>query len=188
MATQQEQIDFVNKYGGYAGAASNRTGIPSTYILGQWALETGYGTHFAGDNNLGNIQGSAAKPYDYSSIEAGASAYADTILNPRYRFARNAETPEQFGALLKSAGYAADPNYASKIASVIKSITGLKGTNNPTSAEGGAMNNFMTNPLEFVKSKGLDVGFILVGGALIIFLLINATKSEIAKVAINEVL
>jgi flagellum-specific peptidoglycan hydrolase FlgJ len=191
MATTQQQIDFVNKYGAYAGGVSNKTGIPANFILGQWALETGYGTQFAGNYNIGNIQGAAARPYNYTSEAAGVNAYAHTLNNPRYNAVKQADTPEQFGAALKQAGYAADPDYASKIASVINKITTLttSGGSSAPNNDGGSMFDFDSlNPLEYIKSKGLDVVFLVLGGGLIVFLLINATKGQIAKAAIAEVL
>jgi flagellum-specific peptidoglycan hydrolase FlgJ len=193
MATQQQQIDFVNKYGAYAGGVSSQTGIPANFILGQWALETGYGTQFAGKYNIGNIQGAAARPYDYTSEKAGVDAYAHTLQNPRYTLAKEADTPEQFGVALKQAGYAADPDYASKIAQVINKITSLVGGDSSSSSGSGSGKDSMfdfssMNPMDFIKSRALDAIFLVVGGGLIIFLLINATKGEIVKAAVSEAL
>lgn len=185
MATTTQQQSFIDTYKSYAKGVSYQTGIPSDFILGQWALETGWGTKFAGAYNVGNIQGAAAKPYDYVNLQAGVKAYGDTLSNLRYSDARMASTPEAFGAALKNAGYASDPDYASKIAATINSVSGILGSESNTS--GGGMFDFNFDPMGWLKSRGLDVVFLVVGGGLILFLLVNATKSDATKAIVNEV-
>ncbi len=126
MATLTEQKNFVAKYSSYAQKASATLGIPQQYILAQWALETGYGTKFAGKYNLGNVQGNNPKPYDYTSYEQGVGAYVSTLQNKRYTSALAARDPVTFGVELKKAGYATDPYYAYKIASTINSLGKFK--------------------------------------------------------------
>lgn len=177
MASAEQQRAFLSSYNDYAKGVSYQTGIPSDFILGQWALETGWGTSFAGKYNVGNIQGAAARPYNYTSQQAGVQAYGNTLSNMRYSAARTAETPEAFGQALKNAGYATDPSYASKIADTIKNVVSLRGGESDTAGNGGSMWDKF-NPLTYIKSKGLDVVFLVVGGGLIIFSLINATKGN----------
>lgn len=121
------QSQFVDRYAGHATRASNALGIPAEYILGQWALETGWGQHFAGRYNVGNIQGSAASPHSYASIDDGVNAYISTLQNPRYAQVLEATTATAFGLYLKFAGYAADPLYAKKIADTIRQVSGVAG-------------------------------------------------------------
>ncbi|RWZ84883.1 MAG: hypothetical protein EO766_16995 [Hydrotalea sp. AMD] len=176
------QAAFIQTYGPYAQYAGSQLGVSPDYVLGQWALETGYGTHFAGQNNLGNIQGNANQPYSYSSVQAGVDAYVNTLKNPRYAGALSASSPLGFGYALQNAGYATDSNYGYKVGSTIMSVksggqtpynkvlsgisgglfgggdTGLKP--DPTKVNDAT---FLGNPLNWVKSKGLDVGFIAIG-------------------------
>ncbi|MGH7423516.1 MAG: glucosaminidase domain-containing protein [Candidatus Methylomirabilales bacterium] len=120
--------EFLAVYGGHAQRASAATGVPAEFILGQWALETGWGNHFAGQYNLGNIQGGNPTPYNYGSIALGVDAYIDTLLSSRYAAARVATTPDYFGTALKFGGWATDALYASKIASTIRDVLHLTGS------------------------------------------------------------
>lgn len=75
-------LAFANQWGGYAQQAGAALGVDPNVILGQWALESGYGTNTATaqDNNPGAIM-SGASPVQYSSAQAFTNAYVNTIAN-----------------------------------------------------------------------------------------------------------
>ncbi|GAA4015047.1 flagellar assembly peptidoglycan hydrolase FlgJ [Actimicrobium antarcticum] len=142
---------FQDKLGAQAEEASRATGIPAKFMLGQAALETGWGKKeiIANDgstsHNLFGIKASAnwkgrvveARTTEYvngvphSRIEKfrAYDSYADAFKdygsmitnNPRYRnVMANATDATGFAQGLQRAGYATDPNYAAKLASIIK--------------------------------------------------------------------
>lgn len=106
--------DFVNQNLDLANSVSASTGVPSADILGQWGLETGWGSHFAGANNYGNVSPGGVVA-DYATPQAGASAYASVIKSENV----NASSPGSFAASVVNAGYATDPNYVSKLTGAI---------------------------------------------------------------------
>lgn len=120
--------EFITVYGAHAQRAAAATGVPAEFILGQWALETGWGNSFAGMYNLGNIQGASPSPHNYGSIALGVDAYIDTLNTSRYAAARVATTPDYFGTALKFGGWATDTLYASKVASTIRDVLHLTGS------------------------------------------------------------
>jgi len=121
--------------------ASTRTGIPAQVIFAQSALETGWGRS-APQNNYFGIKGSggtqSTREYiggrwvtvndsfrGYSSMADSVDGYVDFITNPnsrRWGAARNAGTPEEAARAIAAGGYATDPNYASKLMSIIRGI------------------------------------------------------------------
>jgi len=106
--------DFINQNLGLANSVSNNTGVPAVDILGQWGLETGWGSHFAGSNNFGNVSPGGIVA-NYSSPQSGANAYESVIKADNV----NATSPASFAASLVNSGYATDPNYASKLTGAI---------------------------------------------------------------------
>lgn len=146
--------------------AFKQTGDHETSLLlaSQAAIETGYGKH-APNNNLfgvkshGKSEGASLKTKEvingkevtqtanfreYKSYdEAIADRLKFTEENPRYR--KNgyfdAQTAKEKAEALQRAGYATDPNYASKIDKVAEKLRkmGYDGGNNPSS------NNQTTN-------------------------------------------
>ena len=57
MASLSQQERFVSQYGPLANNIAQQTGDSPAEILGQWALETGWGSEtIMGSNNPGNIQ------------------------------------------------------------------------------------------------------------------------------------
>jgi len=106
--------DFVNQNLDLANSVSASTGVPSADILGQWGLETGWGMHFAGANNYGNVSPGGVVA-DYATPQAGASAYASILQADNV----NASSPSSFATSLANAGYATDPNYATKLTGAI---------------------------------------------------------------------
>jgi len=106
--------DFVNQNLDLANSVSATTGVPSADILGQWGLETGWGSHFAGANNYGNVSPGGVVA-DYTTPQAGASAYASVIQSENV----NPSSPASFAASVANAGYATDPNYTTKLTGAI---------------------------------------------------------------------
>lgn len=80
MATPYQIAQFGNEYGPAAQQVGAATGDDPNMILGQWGLETGYGTSMAGTNNLGNIM-SGGSAVNYASPSDFATAYTNTIEN-----------------------------------------------------------------------------------------------------------
>lgn len=187
MTTLADRQAFIQNYGAAAQYAAGKIGVPPQYVLGQWALETGWGTQFAGAYNLGNVQGNDPRPRSYKSLAEGVNAYVNVMNLERYSAARQSTNPGEFGINLKMAGYATDPDYAFKIGSVINSVqalapivssTGGGATGGwETNGEGGidyyppetpmefegSEDSFLSNPLDWFKSKGLNIGFVVLG-------------------------
>jgi flagellar protein FlgJ len=142
--------DFVKARWSDAQAAAESTGVPAQFILGQAALESGWGRRDikAADgtpsHNLFGIKatgswkgptvsavtteyvgGVARKTTEkfraYSSYAEGFADYAKLIgNNPRYAATLKSGDAVQFAQSLQNAGYATDPAYARKLASVIQ--------------------------------------------------------------------
>jgi hypothetical protein len=136
MAGSQE---FINMMLPYAMEASKISGIDPRIIVAQSALETGYGRSAPGNNYFGIkshgksggnnlattevINGQPVKINDsfraYSGPRESALGYADFInSNPRYSGMKTAQGLEAQISALGSSGYATDPNYAQKVASI----------------------------------------------------------------------
>ncbi|MGO2259659.1 MAG: flagellar assembly peptidoglycan hydrolase FlgJ [Hafnia alvei] len=144
--------EFVTQLSGAARVASQQSGIPHQLIVAQAALESGWGQREiptpdgSRSYNLFGIK--AGKSWDgptteiatteyengaahkvkakfrvYGSYLEAISDYVQLITNnPRYANVANANTPEQAAHALQKAGYATDPNYASKLVQVIGQI------------------------------------------------------------------
>lgn len=125
---------FITNMYQYAQQASQKTGLPTSFILGQWGDESAWGTslaalqnnNFAGIKPFGNLTpGKDSKYAGFSSISDFVDAYANTINSPRYAGAReqaakgaNAAT---IASLLQQEGYATDPNYSSGVSAYVAS-------------------------------------------------------------------
>lgn len=130
------QADFVQKMLPYAAITSQRTGLPVSFLLAQWGLESGWGTSPAAKENLnfGGIKpwagagaGKDSTYAGYTSLSAWANGYADFVTqNSRYagllQAARNGASAQQLAYIMGQTGYAEDPNYGSKLASTISAV------------------------------------------------------------------
>jgi flagellar protein FlgJ len=146
--------EFKNRMIAHAEEASKSTGIPSKLMLGQAALESGWGKR--------EIKGKDGTPsYNLFGIKATAGwtgktvetvtteyvngekqkhvtkfraydSYADSFKdfaklmqnNPRYQgVMSNLHDSDSYAQAMQKAGYATDPNYADKLASVINKVS-----------------------------------------------------------------
>jgi peptidoglycan hydrolase FlgJ len=142
---------FKDKLADQAAAAEKATGIPAKFMLGQAALESGWGKREikmadgSASHNLFGIKagpgwkGKVAtavtteyingKPHTkvekfraYDSYAEGFKDYASMLANnPRYQpVLDHGGDAVAFARGLQKAGYATDPHYAAKVASIIK--------------------------------------------------------------------
>lgn len=137
--------EFQARFMPYAQGVAQRTGLDPRLVLSQAALETGYGrsapnNNFFGIKSHGQAGGNALmtqefeggqmvnKPQSfrgYESPEQSFQGYADFILNnPRYRdVMAQGDLSGQVAAMGQS-GYATDPEYANKLASIAQRFGG----------------------------------------------------------------
>ncbi len=145
---------FQKKMTQHAQAASVATGIPMHLMLGQAALESGWGKREirsqdgTASNNLFGIK--ATGGWNGKTVEAVTTEYVNGIKqkriekfraydsyadsfkdfahlmrnNARYDNAMaNLDNVQAYSKAMQKAGYATDPNYAEKLASVIKKVS-----------------------------------------------------------------
>jgi len=136
--------EFARLFGPVAREASKKSGVPASIILAQAALETGWGGSTIGDaKNLFGIKGtgpagSVRVPTQevingrrvtindnfrkYNSWQESIEDHGRLLQNSRYARAMAVKNdPDQFARELQKAGYATDPEYASKLISIMKS-------------------------------------------------------------------
>jgi len=143
------QQAFVERMLPHAHEAARRTGVPAQFILGQAALESGWGRREikgSGGTPSYNLFGIKADPgwtgrtvdvltteyvdgraqkvvQKFRAYASYAEAFADWAQlianNPRYAKARNATGAAEFAQGLQQAGYATDPLYAEKLTRII---------------------------------------------------------------------
>lgn len=149
----QNAREFTAQMQAHAEAASQDSGIPAHLMLGQAALESGWGkrqiigSDGTASNNLFGIKAGAnwkGKTVDAVTTEyingvpqkriekfRAYDSYADSFRdfanlmqsNPRYNnVLENTGNAAAYSQALQDAGYATDPNYASKLKRVIASI------------------------------------------------------------------
>lgn len=142
----QSLDQFVKSIWPFARQAARLVGLDPKVLMAQVALETGWGKFIAKDtdgsisHNLFNIKAldadlsvkiktteyltntpvkMIASFKKYPSVEDGFNDYIALISKDRYKTAlTNAHDPDGYISALYQAGYATDPNYASKILSI----------------------------------------------------------------------
>ncbi len=149
LAASASQRAFVDRLMPAALEAEQQTGIPAHFMVAQAALETGWGRaepKTADGRSSHNIFGiKVGRDWQGPTVEAStteviaglaqtrserfrayashAEAFADyarlLATQPRYAGVLGAREPQQFARGLQAAGYATDPNYASKLERVI---------------------------------------------------------------------
>lgn len=145
------QRDFVERVSAEAKVAAEKTGLPAEYMVGQAALESGWGKREiraadgtqsfnlfgikAGKNWTGKIVEVTTTEYingapqkvkatfrAYDSYAEGFADYARLIgTSPRYAASLQAGSATEFARALQQGGYATDPLYAQKLAGTIAS-------------------------------------------------------------------
>ncbi len=137
------QQEFIDAMMPHAMEASQRTGVDPRIIVAQAAEESGWGKSAPGNNFFGikshgkgggqnlatheYVNGNRVNVNDsfrtYGSPGASVQGYADFILeNPRYESFRTAQGLDAQLAALGQSGYATDPNYASSVGQIARSI------------------------------------------------------------------
>jgi flagellar protein FlgJ len=146
--------DFKSKMSTHAEEASRATGIPTKLMLGQAALETGWGKREikgkdgtpsfnlfgikANANWKGKVVEAVTTEYvngvkqkhvtkfrAYDSYAESFKDFANLMQNnPRYqKVMANLHNADSYAQAMQSAGYATDPNYATKLASIINKVS-----------------------------------------------------------------
>lgn len=148
------QAAFVQKMWPHAKAAEKSTGLPAAWVVGQAALESGWGQRDIRDaqgqpsHNLFGVKAGrgwkgktvAAVTTEYvggvahRSVEvfrrydSYAEAFADwaalMAASPRYRPVVEARSAREFAEGLEKGGYATDPAYGQKLKATIGSLVG----------------------------------------------------------------
>jgi flagellar protein FlgJ len=149
-------MDFIREMLPHAREAERQTGVPASFILGQAALESGWGKgqikNPDGSNSF-NLFGVKATGWkgartevpttefqggqpvrqraafrSYGSYTEAFADYARMLSNsPRYSgVVKTASTAEAFAGGMQRAGYATDPQYASKLARTINHTLALQ--------------------------------------------------------------
>ncbi len=125
------QSSFVDQYHDIAAQLGAQYGIPWEAVVAQGILESASGTsRFARERynffGIGAIDSNPDNARHYNSAADGWKGYYEFINNnPRYRnhgAFNYAGDPYGYIQAIKSAGYATDPNYVSKVSSLIKAI------------------------------------------------------------------
>ena len=141
--------DFLARMKDYAVEVSNATGIPARFLLGQAALESGWGKHeirAADGSQSFNLFGiKAGSNWGGRSVEVMTTEYVDgaprKVLQKFRAYASYAEAFQDYASLmqgnrryasvlkqtdsagfaqgLQRAGYATDPQYAEKLTSIL---------------------------------------------------------------------
>ena len=149
---------FVRRMLPHAEQAATATGVPAHFILGQAALETGWGKREiraadgSNSHNLFGIKAGAGwtgpvaetltTEYSggvahkvvqrfraYASYTEAFSDYANLLKSsPRYAAALTAGDARGFAGKLQAGGYATDPAYASKLSATINQTLALRGS------------------------------------------------------------
>ncbi len=147
-------VDFVSKMARAANLASQQSGVPARLIMGQAALESGWGkreikhddgsTSYnlfgikAGANWKGKVVNVLTTEYEdgvakkvtqpfraYASYEESFADYARLIGNsPRYESVAQARNEIEAARRIQDAGYATDPQYAQKLIGVMSQLRG----------------------------------------------------------------
>lgn len=126
---------FIAQHASTAQAAGQQLGVDPNLLLAQWGLETGWGKSVVpGTNNLGNIKdmsgggvaardnmtGSTDNYRAYSSPDAFAADQASLLARKYPGVVGAGSDVQKFASGLR--GYAEDPNYGSKLASVVQTV------------------------------------------------------------------
>lgn len=125
------QSAFVDKYHTIAIQLSSEYGIPWEAVMAQGILESASGTSkYATERNnffgINAVDSNPDKATSYSTPQEGWKGYYEFIKNNSRYAAAGAfnykNDPYGYIQAIKNAGYATDPNYVTKVSSLIKAI------------------------------------------------------------------
>lgn len=158
---------FTNAYMPLAVEQSQRTGVAPEIILGQAALETGWGAHAPGNNYFGikgpgqvlmtkeagpggALHSEQASFRGYRTVEDSFKDYGDFLLqNQRYKqlmeIGKNGGTLEQQAAALQATGYATATNYGDSVLGIANGLRGRASAPSTQVANKPSMNDFKFN-------------------------------------------
>ena len=114
---------FSNEEIALAQKVQDTYGVPVSITLAQYGLESGYGNSTVGKNNYFNIKGDGTGGYrDYSSKEESFMDFGKLLSSNRYtEHTSKAQSVQEYIEGVKAGGYAEDPEYVSKVMSIINS-------------------------------------------------------------------
>ncbi len=169
VASVAQQQAFINSNLPLASTIAGQLGLSPSEVLGQWALETGWGTqsNYSTLNNPGNVS-PGGQLATYPTMQAGAQAYANVLQSMGVTGLGN---PQQFATALEAKGYAgANQQYAQSLVQTIGQVqTMAPGTTAPAYNPGGGF-------WSWLRSRIGDVGIIVLGGALVLGTLLVVSK------------
>lgn len=152
------QTDFFKTMQPYAMTAGAALGIPYQVIVGQWALESAYGTSDLArrSNNYGGIKYTSNADFQsgsysgYNSVARFVNDYIRVMRLPYYEPVRNAggirETIEAFG----KTPYAEDSSYVSKLKSMVNNNDTSQGVAGNVAAAGSKIISVFMHPIVLV--------------------------------------
>lgn len=137
MATSQQIAAFIDTIAPLAQRVQDRYGVPASLVIAQAALETGWGESVIGGNYFGikgkgidaqtleciggklvSVRDSFAR---HGGLDASCEAYGNLLAsNARYAAVGKSESGIEAAEAVAKAGYATDPNYASKLKDIIR--------------------------------------------------------------------
>ena len=104
-----------------AQQVQEKYGVPVSVTLGQYALESNYGKNPVNTHNYFSVKKNG-KYRTYSSKEESFDAFGKLLSSKRYTSKTSGATNvKDYLQGVKDGGYATDPNYVSKVMSVIDS-------------------------------------------------------------------
>ncbi len=131
MASVAQQLAFLTNWIGAAESASKQLHIPAVYILGQWAMESGWGTQpNMGQNNPGNVGNLGGGGWqNYSSQSSFVSAYVAAMQNDFPYFQHPVTNPtiaDIFGG--RQRYDPGNPNYNQNVTNGAQAVVSVLGT------------------------------------------------------------
>jgi flagellum-specific peptidoglycan hydrolase FlgJ len=133
-------VHFIQMHAASAKLVAARTGVPAEVILAQSALESDWGRVVKGNDYFGikrrtqlqnpesssipqpaakGTTAASSKAPAYSGYAEAAGDYASFLLSEFSTALPYRANPEEFAEMVASRGYSTDPQYASKMCSII---------------------------------------------------------------------
>lgn len=147
MKTFEGPEDFVKKMMPYALKAVEKVSMNPLVLVAQAALETGWGNHVPDNNNYYGIKAGSSWSGPVKNLSSGEfenGEYVDrvssfraypsvlesmqdyiSLINDNKRYEKASKIsfdPDKYFDEIQSAGYATDPNYASKLKGIVRKI------------------------------------------------------------------